>query len=118
MQKRWTGVWVFQLLEYAVALMLASYATRAVEPIVPALVAGAVLLNAALFDGPLSAFRVFNTATHRALGIFLGLGTIVIAFLGSLDMTNRATLILTGVAEVFISVRFGYGIRTTRSRSE
>ena len=118
MQKRWTGVWVFQLLEYAVALMLASYASRAVDPIAPALVAGAVLLNAALFDGPLSAFSVFNTATHRALGIFLGLGTIVVAFLGSLDMTNRATLILTGVAEVFISVRFGYGIRTTRSRSK
>ena len=118
MQKRWTGVWVFQLLEYAVALMLASYATRALEPIVPALVAGAVLLNAALFDGPLSAFRVFNTATHRTLGIFLGLGIFVIAFLGSLDMTNRATLMLTGVAEVFISVRFGYGIRTTSSRSK
>jgi len=118
MQKRWTGVWVFQLLEYAVALMLASYASRAADPIVPALVAGAVLLNAALFDGPLSAFRVFNTATHRALGIFLGLCSIAIAFIGNQDITNRATLILTGVAEVFISVRFGYGIRTTRSRSK
>ena len=118
MRQSMKGLWIVQLLEYGIGLLLASYASRAPEPLVPLLVGAAILLNAAMFDGPLSAFRVTKTSQHRIIGILLGVGASVLAVIATQDVTHRGALVLAGVAEVFISVRFGHGFRTTRTRPE
>jgi hypothetical protein len=112
------GLWLVQLLEYAIGLSLGMSATRAQKPLAIAVCAVLILLNAACVMGPLSAFRVLSASTHRIAGYSIALCAILVAMLAPLDITSRLTLFVTAVAEGFISVRFGHGFRTTSTRPQ
>ncbi len=103
-------VWVVQLIEYTIGFAIAWTAARAQEPLIPALVAAAVIANAAIVKAPLSAFRVTSPRVHRALGIFLSVGALVLAIFLDVDAGTKALLVISAVAEGFVSVRFGHGI--------
>lgn len=103
-------LWLVQLIEYAIGLGIAWSATRASEPLIPALLAAAVTANAALVKAPLSAFRVTNAQVHRFIGIALAVVAFALAIFIDVDATTKVLLILGAVAEGFVSVRFGHGI--------
>ena len=103
-------VWVVQLIEYTIGFAIAWTAARAQEPLIPALVAAAVIANAAIVKAPLSAFRVTSPRVHRALGIFLSMGALVLAIFLDVDAGTKALLVISAVAEGFVSVLFGHGI--------
>ncbi len=103
-------LWVVQLIEYTIGFAIAWTAARAQEPLIPALVAAAVIANAAIVKAPLSAFRVTSPRVHRALGIFLSVGALVLAIFLDVDAGTKALLVISAVAEGFVSVRFGHGI--------
>ena len=118
MKSRTKGLWLVQLLEYAIGLSLGMSATHAQKPVAIALFAVAIVLNAASVVGPLSAFRVLSATTHRMTGYLIAVAAIVTAVIAPLDITSRLTLLVTAMAEGFISVRFGHGFRTTSTRPQ
>lgn len=103
-------LWLVQLIEYAIGFAIAFSASRASEPLVPAIVAAAVIANAATVKAPLSAFRLSSPQIHRAIGIVLAAGTLASAIFLDVDAMTKALLVISAVAEGFVSVRFGHGI--------
>lgn len=103
-------LWLVQLIEYAIGFAIAFSASRAEEPLVPALVAAAVIANAATVKAPLSAFRVSSPQVHRFIGTVLAAGTLASAIFLDVDAMTKALLVISAVAEGFVSVRFGHGI--------
>ena len=57
--------WLHQASEYLVGIVIVVMGLQTVEPAIPVLAGGLVLLNAALVDGPLGAFRLFSRRGHR-----------------------------------------------------
>jgi len=116
MKQRIKGMWLVQVCEYVIGFALAMSASHSVRPAALAVVAIAIIVNAAISDGSLAAFHVLRPRTHRAVGIGIALVALVIATVISLDVTSRLTLVVTAVAQGFVSVRFGHGFRTTSTR--
>ena len=98
--------WLHQLVEYIIGLILVATGLQGPEPVVPAVVGGVVLLNAAVTTGPLSAFRLVGRRVHRVVDL------VVIAFVFfaavqpwvDVDIGTRAIVI--GVAIVYAFVWF------------
>jgi hypothetical protein len=103
-------LWVVQLLEYAIGFAIAWSASRASEPLVPAIVAALVITNAAIVKAPLSAFRVTGPQLHRVVGVVLSIAILVAAIFIDVDAGTKALLVIGALAEGFVSVRFGHGI--------
>lgn len=103
-------LWLVQLLEYAIGFAIAWSASRASDPLVPAIVAGAVIANAAMVKAPLAAFRVTSPQVHRVIGVALSIAILVAAIFVDVDAGTKALLVLGALAEGFVSVRFGHGI--------
>lgn len=103
-------LWLVQLLEYAIGFAIAWSASRASDPLVPAIVAGAVIANAAMVKAPLSAFRVTGPQLHRVIGIALSIAILAAAVFVDVDAGTKAVLVIGALAEGFVSVRFGHGI--------
>ena len=103
-------LWLVQLLEYAIGFAIAWAASRASAPLIPAIVAGAVICNAAIVKAPLSAFRVTGPQAHRFIGIVLAVAILAAAIFVDVDATTKALLVIGALAEGFVSVRFGHGI--------
>jgi hypothetical protein len=103
-------LWISQTLEYIIGFALASAAAQSGTPMVPAVFAGLVILNAASLKAPLSAFRLTNGRVHQMLGICLSLLAMVAAVVIDVDVSTRAMLIGLAGTQGFVSVRFGHGI--------
>jgi hypothetical protein len=109
-RRRRKHLWVSQLLEYAIGFAIAWSASRASEPLVPAIVAAIVITNAAIVKAPLSAFRVTGPQLHRVFGIALSIAILAAAIFVDVDAGTKALLVIGALAEGFVSVRFGHGI--------
>jgi hypothetical protein len=109
-RRRRKHLWVSQLLEYAIGFAIAWSASRASEPLVPAIVAALVITNAAIVKAPLSAFRVTGPQLHRVFGIALSIAILAAAIFVDVDAGTKALLVIGALAEGFVSVRFGHGI--------
>ncbi len=116
MKLRVKGMWQVQLCEYVIGFALASSAANSVSPAALAVVAIAIIVNAAISDGSLAAFHVLTPRTHRAVGIGIAISAVVIAAIAPLNLTSRLTLIVAALTQGFVSVRFGHGFRTTSTR--
>lgn len=107
------GLWLVQILEYAIGFALASVASRSDSPLIPAVLAVCVIANAATVQAPLSAFHITSAAVHKLLGLCIAVAALVAVVMADVDVSTRAVLLATAVAEGFVSVRFGHGIRKT-----
>ena len=61
--------WLHQSAEYLIGLVIVAMGLQSIEPAVPTIAGGVVLLNAALVDGPLGAFRLFSRRAHRIVDV-------------------------------------------------
>jgi hypothetical protein len=59
--------WLHQGAEYVLGIVLVAAATQTPEPLYLALAGGLVILNAAITDGPLGAYRLVGRRLHRVL---------------------------------------------------
>jgi hypothetical protein len=116
MKLRVKGMWLVQLCEYVIGFTLAMSAANSVSPAALAVVAIAIIVNASISDGSLSAFHILTPRTHRAVGIGIAVSAVVIAALAPLNLTSRVTLVAAALTQGFVSVRFGHGFRTTSTR--
>ena len=116
MKLRVKGMWLVQLCEYVIGFVLAMSAANSVSPAPLAVVAIAIIVNAAISNGSLAAFQVLTPRTHRAVGIGLAVSALIIAAVAPLNLTSRLTLAIAALTQGFVSVRFGHGFRTTSTR--
>ncbi len=111
--------WLHQAAEYLVGVVLVAMGLQSPKPTVPLLAGALVLLNAALVDGPLGAFRLFDRRVHRVvdlvvIGVLL-LGA-VIPVLG-VDATGRATLAIGAVVLAVVWWNSAFENRATRRQA-
>ena len=118
MKQRTKGMWLVQLFEYAIGFALAMSAANSVSPAALAVVAIAIIVNAAISTGSLAAFHVLKPHAHRAVGIGIAVSALVIAAVTPLELASRLTLVLAALTQGFVSVRFGHGFRTTSTRPQ
>lgn len=104
------GLWVVQLLEYGIGFTVANIAVRSQDPVAPALLAIALVVNAATVKGPLSAFHLTSGNLHRTLGLAIALAALGCALFVPMSAMDRITLVVVAMAEAFVSVRFRHGI--------
>jgi hypothetical protein len=110
--------WLHQLVEYIIGLILVATGLQGPEPVVPAVVGGVVLLNAAVTIGPLSAFRLIGRRVHRVVDLFV----IAFVFLAAVqpwvevDIGTRGIVI--GVAVVYAYVWFYSDFAEKQARKE
>ena len=118
MKQRIKGMWLVQLCEYVIGFALAMSAANSVSPAALAIVAIAIIVNAAISTGSLAAFHVLKPHAHRAVGIGIAVSALVIAAVTPLELASRLTLVLAALTQGFVSVRFGHGFRTTSTRPQ
>ena len=118
MKQRAKGMWLVQLCEYVIGFSLAMSAANSVSPAALAVVAIAIILNAAISSGSLAAFQVLAPRTHRVVGIGIAVSALVVAAVAPLNLTSRLTLLIAALTQGFVSVRFGHGFRTTSTRPQ
>jgi hypothetical protein len=110
--------WIHQLAEYVVGLLLVSSGLQAPDPVVPCVVGGLVLVNAAVTPGPLGAFTLVPRRVHAVLDVVL-VGVILVAAVQPWWSIDNATrLIMVGVAVVLGLVTFYTDFAERRQRAE
>lgn len=113
--------WLHQGAEYLFGLLLVGQGLQSPTPAVPALAGGLVLLNAALVNGPLGAFRAVTRPVHRWLDLGVIAVLIVAAALPFVEVDNTSRALLVGVAVlmafVWWNTRFEERVRRVRDGS-
>jgi hypothetical protein len=96
--------WLHQAAEYLLGLVLVAVGLQSVEPLWPTLAGGLVILNAAVVDGPIGAFRMTTRRQHRVTDLVV-IGAIAVAsvlpFL-SIDNASRVMMAVTAVILGFV----------------
>ncbi len=112
--------WLHQGAEYLFGLLLIAQGLQSPLPAVPALAGGLVLLNAALVNGPLGAFRAVSRPLHRWIDLGV-IAALLIAAALPIDVDNTSRLLLVAVAAmmafVWWNTRFAERVRRDRDGS-
>ena len=97
--------WLHQLVEYILGIVLISQGLQLREPLTLTTAGIAILINAAVVSGPLSAFRWTTRGAHKIcdLALIVALVAVGLQPLWAMDMTSRS--ILVAVAVVMFMVR-------------
>jgi hypothetical protein len=98
--------WLHQLVEYMIGLILVATGLQGPEPLVPAVVGGVVLLNAAVAIGPLGAFRLVGRRLHRVVDLVVIAFVVVAAVQPWVDVDVGTRAIMIGIALVYGFVWF------------
>lgn len=91
------GFWLHQLVEYAIALALLMVSPHTAQPVLPVVFGAAILINAAISDGALSAFKLFSRRAHRNIDWAIIAAAMASPFVFDLDSTGRLTMLGTGL---------------------
>jgi len=105
MAEQGRAFWLHQLVEYGIAAGLIMMSAQSTTPVVPVLVCLALLGNAAITHGPLSAFKWIDRRIHRILDWVI----IATALVGAIvfDLDSRGRLALIALATVMAVVTLG-----------
>ena len=95
--------WLHQVAEYLIGLALVAMGLQSPDPLVPTVAGGLIVVNAAMVDGPLGAFRAVSRRTHRTLDLVLIIGLVVAAVL-PWGVDNASRLMMLIVAAVLAVV--------------
>ena len=98
--------WLHQIVEYMIGLILVATGLQGPEPLVPAVVGGVVLLNAAVAIGPLSAFNVVGRRVHRVVDLVVIAFVVFAAVQPWVDVDVGTRAIMVGIALVYGFVWF------------
>jgi hypothetical protein len=111
--------WLHQAAEYLVGIVVVAMGLQTPKPAVPVLAGGLVLLNAALVDGPLGAFRLFSRRGHRVADLFVIAALLLgaaIPVLGA-DATARAVMAVGAVVLAVVWWNSAFETRASRRQT-
>ena len=92
--------WLHQAAEYLIGLVLVAMGLQSIHPAVPTIAGGVVILNAALVDGPLGAFRLFSRPAHRIVDLVVICLLAAAALWPWSDIDSTSRLLLASAAAV------------------
>jgi hypothetical protein len=98
--------WTHQIVEYLIGIVLISAAIQQPQPMVPALLGLAIVLNAAVAKGAAGAFRLVGHRLHRRLDIAVMVLLVVGAVQPWVSLDNTSRFILGAIAFVMFFVWF------------
>ena len=99
--------WLHQIVEYILGIVLISQGLQLREPLVLTAAGIAILVNAAVVTGPLSAFRWTTRGVHKVCDLLLIVGLVIVGLqpLWNMDTTSRSILLAVAVV-MFMVWRF------------
>ena len=114
---------IHQVAEYAIGLGLIAQAAEGPSATLPVIVGAAILLSAALTDGPLAGWKAVSRPSHRIVDIVLAVSALLLAVLpwSHAAVTSRVVL---GVAAALLGIlilKTSYAprvVRPPRSRGD
>ena len=91
--------WMHQLAEYIIGGALVASGLQSPTPVMPALVGGLIMFNAAITRGGLAAFQVIHRRLHRLtdIAIMVVIGVVVVQPWISVDNGTRGIIAVFGV---------------------
>lgn len=96
--------WMHQIVEYVLGMVLVAQGLQSPTPAVPAAMGGLVVVNAAIAQGPASAFRLVGRSLHRLLDVIVIAVLVVAAVQPMVDVDLAARLLTAGIAVVLAFV--------------
>jgi cytochrome bd-type quinol oxidase subunit 2 len=114
---------IHQVAEYAIGLGLIAQAAQGGSAVLPVVVGAAVLVSAALTDGPLAGWKAVSRPHHRIVDIVLAVIALVLAVLpwSSTAVSTRVVLAAASALLGILIVRTSYAppvVRPARSRGD
>src|SRR5688572_15720642 len=92
--------WLHQGAEYLLGLVLAAQGLQGPTPMIPALAGALIIINAALVDGPLGAFRAVSRRQHRWCDVVVILALVITAALPFLEIDNTSRVLMIAIAVI------------------
>jgi hypothetical protein len=111
--------WMHQIVEYILGGALVASGLQSPKPLVPAVLGGLIMLNAALTKGALGAFRAYDRRLHRFFDIVIISVSLLAVGQPWFDMDPAARIVVLAITTVQIVVFFGssYMERTRAPRA-
>jgi hypothetical protein len=113
----WRPFWLHQVGEYIIGFALVAAAVQSLEPAIPTLAGGLIVVNAALVDGPLGAWRGVSRRQHRIVDVVVGAVVALAALMPFLAIDNVMRLMMIGAVVVmgFLWATTSFAPRPARS---
>lgn len=93
--------WLHQAAEYVIGLAAVASGFQSPDPVVPAIMGALILVNAAVADGALGAFRLVGRRWHRRADISVLIALVLLAAIADADVSTRlvqfAIIVVLGV---------------------
>jgi hypothetical protein len=109
--------WVHQAAEYLIGVALVASGLQSPSPVVPAVLGGIVILNAAVVDGPLGAFRAVGRRTHRVLDVCVLVLLAAGVLWPGVDAATRVVVLGLGIVMAFVVAKTNYAPKHSRATS-
>ena len=110
--------WLHQAAEYVVGGALVASGLQSIDPLVPTALGVLIVVNAAVADAPLAAFRRVGRRAHRILDYVLVVVALAACVLPDLETNTRLVQILIVVVLVVVVARTDYSAPTARGVTE
>ena len=108
--------WMHQVVEYVIGASFISAAIASSTPVIPIVLGGLVLVNAAVAVGPAGAFRLVHRQVHRVFDLAI-MGLIIFAAIQPVYEVQRATraiMIALGFVMAFVWWNSDFATRDER----
>ena len=110
------GFLLHQIVEYAIAILLIVMSAQISEPLVPVLFGIALLLNVAVADGAMSAFKLLSRRMHRLIDWLIIIGCLISAVISDVGTTGRLALVGVGLVLAVVSLGTNFAKRGADSQ--
>ena len=108
--------WLHQFAEYVIGASLVATGVQSPTPMVPTLVGALIVVNVAVCDGPLGAFRRVSRRLHRLGDIGLLVVLVATSFVGGVDTGVRIIQLSVALVFAMVVLRTDYRAPVRRSR--
>lgn len=109
--------WMHQLVEYILGAALVASGAQSRLPVVPAVLGGVILLNAALTRGALGAFRTYGRRVHQKLDPLVILICVAGALQPWIRVENASRGVILAISVVHLIVLLGSSFHERPPRS-
>jgi hypothetical protein len=109
------GFWLHQFVEYAIAGGLVMMSAQLKEPTIPVVIGIIMLINTAVTDGILSAFKWISRPVHRLIDWLIIVACLVLSFVADLETNGRLALLGVGVVLGVVALGTNYAKRGAQS---
>jgi hypothetical protein len=113
------GFWLHQIVEYVIGIGMLFLAGQSSDPMWPAVLGAAILVNAAMSDGAMSAYRVIPRRVHKVVDWVVIVLAIAASIFADHDAQARVSLLGVGLILAVIALGTNYvgkGARSVRGK--